>query len=207
MTTRPKRNGNKIGQWFLTFPQSGNIDKNFILEIWTDYQLLEYAVCKETHEDGNPHLHANVRLRYKITKPELLTKLKKAFPNTYLRITIGGTTQKPREAANGYLSKEMDKNDLFTKFIEKKKWTPRDIKHEIMYGMLDWCERTGAEEHLKWLDVALKYDVEYQEKIKELETHDKKMKDLRMIENVIGKNERLLGHLNRMIRRKLRQMS
>lgn len=78
-------------QWcFLTFPQSGSVTKQDFCDRMDPLGPYEFhCYVQETHQDGQPHLHALVKFRKKITKSKILAHLKKTFPNDYKRIDAG----------------------------------------------------------------------------------------------------------------------
>ena len=108
MTDERNANRNKVKKWFITFPHSGEYTpKNFILSLFTLACIVSCAGCMETHEDGiTPHLHVNLHLSYGLTKSQLLGKIRRVFPNDYMRIDVRSTRQSPIKAKEGYLAKE-----------------------------------------------------------------------------------------------------
>lgn len=63
---RQRKNPSPVRQWFLTYSQSGDLTKEEVLDnlrvVGNERGGIEkYIVCKETHEDGNPHIHAYVK--------------------------------------------------------------------------------------------------------------------------------------------------
>ena len=101
-------NRNKIKKWFITFPHSGEYTpKSFILTLFTLACIVSVAGCVETHEDGiTPHIHINVHLKYGLTKAQILGKIRRVFPNDFMRIDVRSTRQSPAKAKDGYLGKE-----------------------------------------------------------------------------------------------------
>ncbi len=110
-------NRNPVKQFFITFPNSSGVVSRdtFLGHIWEERALCSYVVVEETHENGRPHLHANVKLKYAITKTKLLKKLEKDFPNDYRRIDVRITRETPKQALDGYLGKEINREDCFYK--------------------------------------------------------------------------------------------
>jgi hypothetical protein len=96
-------------QWcFLTFPQSGQVTKQDFCDRMDPLGPYEFqCYVQETHQDGEPHLHALVKFTNKITKSKILAHLKKTYPNDYKRIDAGRIIKKssPR-CAYEYLLKE-----------------------------------------------------------------------------------------------------
>lgn len=132
MTTK-KNNRNKIKQWFITYPQwlkQGKMDvrDNLISSYGIDY----YKICKETHEDGNPHFHAVIRLREPMSKSQIIKRFKDTYPNNYKRIDVKPVRSikhslqylskedtSPLESAGGFVSKRNPKNSILTKFVRQ----------------------------------------------------------------------------------------
>ena len=50
----------KISQksYFITYPQCGELTKERVLQFFTLLGAEKYAICRELHQDGNPHIHA-----------------------------------------------------------------------------------------------------------------------------------------------------
>jgi len=83
--------------------------------------------CEETHEDGSPHIHINVKLKHGVSKANLLNRLRKKYPNDYKRIDIRPTRQNFKQA--DYLFKEdlapysWENPDYVTGgIVSQKKW-------------------------------------------------------------------------------------
>lgn len=98
-------NRNPISQWFITFPQCGTVTKQ-------DLALPEYvwaAVAQESHEDGQPHLHALVSLSTKMTLSEMKRFYDDHYPNDCKRIHYKPTRNLGASAT--YICKE-DKEPL-----------------------------------------------------------------------------------------------
>lgn len=76
------KNRNPVSQWFITFPQSGAVSKQEFKipdNLWS-------AVAQETHEDGQPHLHALVCLSNKMTQAEMKRYYDTVYPDDCKRI-------------------------------------------------------------------------------------------------------------------------
>ncbi len=101
-------NRNKIKKWFITFPHSGDYTpETFTLKLFTKACIICACGVPETHDDGiTPHIHVNIHLKYGLTKSQFLGKIKRIYPNDYMRIDIRSTRQNPAKAREGYLSKE-----------------------------------------------------------------------------------------------------
>lgn len=68
---------------FLTYPQCA-APKEFVLEhLKTIDKVLEYVVCIEKHEDGNPHLHAYVKFEKGLSPPNYTPTLD--LPDPYAK--------------------------------------------------------------------------------------------------------------------------
>ncbi|AXQ65563.1 MAG: replication-associated protein [Cressdnaviricota sp.] len=79
-------NRNKVIQWEITFPQSGETPKD---TFHSCFPPATYSICaKEAHADGNPHLHLGIKLKKGISKSNLLKFVEKRFPNDYKRIHV-----------------------------------------------------------------------------------------------------------------------
>lgn len=51
-----------VKQWFLTYPQCGDLSKEQVLDhLKTIDTVQEYVIALELHQDGHPHLHAFVK--------------------------------------------------------------------------------------------------------------------------------------------------
>lgn len=75
-------NRNPVSQWFITFPQSGSVGKR-------DFKIPDFlwaAIAQETHEDGQPHLHALVSLSTKMTHTEMKRFYDDVYPDACKRL-------------------------------------------------------------------------------------------------------------------------
>lgn len=102
-------NRNPVKQLFITFPQSGSIDKHQFRDALLRFEPDYYKICQETHKDGNPHLHAVVRFKNKYSRAFVIKYFKEKYPDSYKRIDV-----KPVRSirnALAYISKE-DTNPL-----------------------------------------------------------------------------------------------
>lgn len=110
-------NRNCVKQFFITFPNSSGVctKETFLSCVWTDTQLDSFCVVEEHHESGEPHLHANIKLKYGMPKQKVLKKMERCFPNDYKRIDVRPTRETPDKARQGYLSKEGSPEDCFYK--------------------------------------------------------------------------------------------
>ena len=100
-------NRNKVKSWFVTFPHSGSATPEiFSSYVWQPRERLIEGLsgCEETHEDGSPHIHMNIKLKHGISKANLLNRLRQKYPNDYKRIDIRPTRQNFKQA--DYLFKE-----------------------------------------------------------------------------------------------------
>lgn len=131
--TSKRSNRNKIKQWFLTFPQWLNQSKFDVRDILiSSYNIDYYKICKETHEDGNPHYHAVIRLRESMSKSQILKKFKEIYPSDYKRIDVKPVRSikhslqylskedtTPLESSEGFVSKRNPKNHILNSFVRK----------------------------------------------------------------------------------------
>ncbi len=100
-------NRNKVKSWFVTFPHSGSATPEvFSSYVWQPRERMIEGLsgCEETHEDGSPHIHINVKLKHGVSKANLLNRLRQKYPNDYKRIDIRPTRQNFNKA--DYLFKE-----------------------------------------------------------------------------------------------------
>jgi hypothetical protein len=90
-------NKHPIAQWFVTYPQC-SADPGSILATFKDH-ISDYAIVREAHADGNPHIHAY----FKLVPPLSFPNAKKLFDNIQL-----GDYQPVRSyrAVLRYISKE-----------------------------------------------------------------------------------------------------
>jgi len=124
-------NRNKIKQWFFTYPQWINETKLDVRDkILSSYNIDYYKICKETHQDGNPHFHAVIRMRESISKSQIIKKFKDIYPNDYKRIDVKPVRSikhslqylskedtTPLESAGGFVSKRNPRNSILTTFV------------------------------------------------------------------------------------------
>lgn len=104
----PNKTFQKKKLWFLTFPQSGERDTEWIFNLFPkgDYHYKEVAGVMEQHDDGNPHLHFAMNLKRPLTKVQLLKKIEHIEPNDWKRIHVESGRLGVKSVYEGYLSKE-----------------------------------------------------------------------------------------------------
>ncbi len=131
MTT--KNNRNKIKQWFITYPQWLKESKIDIRDkLISSYSIDYYKICKETHEDGNPHFHAVIRLREPMSKSQIIKRFKEIYTNDYKRIDVKPVRSikhslqylskedtTPLESAGGFVSKRNPRTSILTSFVRQ----------------------------------------------------------------------------------------
>lgn len=152
MTTQ-NNNRNKIKQWFITYPQwlkQGKIEIRD--QLISAYSIDYYKVCKETHEDGNPHFHAVIRLKNPMSKSQIIKRFKDSYPNDYKRIDVKPVRSikhslqylskedtSPLESAGGFVSKRNPRTSILTTFVR-----------QLGYNSLaDFTEQYGVESMLR----------------------------------------------------------
>lgn len=84
-------NRNPFPGWvFFTFPRSGSVTKCDIAAEFSALGAQSLIVCRESHQDGEPHIHAVAELPpRKYTKSKVLKHFKEKYPNDYKRIDVG----------------------------------------------------------------------------------------------------------------------
>lgn len=95
-------NRNPIKQWEITFPQSGDTQRELF---YSAFPPCDYAItCKEEHEDGSPHLHLGIKLLKGLSHAKMLKWVKGKFPEDWKRIHFSPI--KNWENFNNYCMKE-----------------------------------------------------------------------------------------------------
>ena len=126
-------NRNKIKQWFITYPQWKHEDKQTVRDkLIANFDIDYYKVCKETHEDGNPHYHAVIRLRKPMSKSQILKKFKDIYTLNNKRIDVKPVRSikhslqylskedtSPLESVGGFKSNRNPKNSILTSFVRQ----------------------------------------------------------------------------------------
>lgn len=104
----PNKTFQKKKLWFLTFPQSGERDTEWIFKVFPkgDYHYKEVAGVMELHDDGKPHLHFAMNLKHPLTKVQFIKKLERLEPNDWKRIHVETGRKGVKSVFEGYLSKE-----------------------------------------------------------------------------------------------------
>ncbi len=99
-------NRNKVKMWFITFPHSGSYTPEIFCNTLFNRErcITGVAGVQETHDDGEPHIHLNVKLEFPLTKSQILNSCRIKFPNDYKRIDLRPTRQRYDKA--DYLHKE-----------------------------------------------------------------------------------------------------
>ena len=124
-------NRNKIKQWFFTYPQWINETKLDVRDkLISSYNIDYYKICKELHQDGNPHYHAVIRLRIPMSKSQIIKKFKEIYPNNNKRIDVKPVRSikhslqylskedtAPLESAGGFISKRNPRTAILTTFV------------------------------------------------------------------------------------------
>lgn len=148
------RNGNEIGQWFITFPQSGTISKQNLADALPP---LEYAkIVLEEHKDGSPHLHAWIKLKHKLTKPKFLRWFKVKFPNDYMRIHIGAI--RSVGAADDYVGKEDPEPLVIGSATKTKKKTQEELEDYFLDREIWLAEETYHAKLAEYRFLVSKYE-------------------------------------------------
>ena len=52
--------------WFLTYPQCAVAKEDLLAALQAKVDVVEYVVASELHQDGNPHLHAFLKLDHRV---------------------------------------------------------------------------------------------------------------------------------------------
>ena len=78
----------KKTQWGFTFPQSGDFTKDEFVRAMPPCK--EIIVGREYHDDGNPHLHAFVKLKKALNFKAMQRWIESKFPYDYQRIKYEG---------------------------------------------------------------------------------------------------------------------
>lgn len=177
------KNRNKIKQWFITYPQWHDSKNNLRDCLISNFDIDYYKVCQETHEDGNPHFHAVIRLRKPLSKSQILKKFKELYPNKYKRIDVKPVRSikhslqylskedtTPLESAGGYVSKRNPKNSILTSFVRQLGYTSitdfenryikieKPLREKLDSDMLLSnynYELARAKDHLSWSDICM----------------------------------------------------
>lgn len=102
MNKSKKRNPNKIAQWFITFPQSGDLKREEFAKSLPPSDFIK--VVQETHKDGGFHLHAICILKTPLSKPNLMKTLAKKYPGDSKKIDYESVRSISHSAV--YLDKE-----------------------------------------------------------------------------------------------------
>lgn len=130
--TSDKPNRNKIVQWSITFPKSGDMTKEQFRELLPPHNY--YGCCVEQHEDGTDHLHVGLVLKHGISQSNFKKWFSRKLPNDWKRIQFKPT----RNFMNwrDYLKKE-DAN--FLEIDDRKK------KSEIQISPKDFFRKMEEE--------------------------------------------------------------
>lgn len=138
-----KSGDNKAKGWFLTYPQC-DIPKEAALkmlekDLWQKYDLKieEYVIAEEKHQDGNPHLHAfiklNKRVRFKADRFDL-NEWGKIFHGNY-------QIAKSWHAVEQYCKKDGDFISSFNLKAAKNKQNKKIGIKELESDALDLLEQ------------------------------------------------------------------
>jgi len=103
-----KQQYRKLNRFFVTFPQSGDIEPEDIFKLWgdSDYHFKELTWVVEKHEDGGNHIHWAFELKHKLTKMQVLDKFMCVYPDDYQRIKVESGRQTIQSIYDGYFKKE-----------------------------------------------------------------------------------------------------
>ena len=177
-------NRNKIKQWFLTYPQWKHEDKHSVRDnLIANFDIDYYKVCKETHEDGNPHYHAVIRLRKPMSKSQILKKFKDIYPDNNKRIDVKPVRSikhslqylskediTPLESCGGFKSNRNTKNSILTSFVRQLGYsnladfenryinTEKPLLELLQHNLLE-CnylyELALAHDKIEWSDICM----------------------------------------------------
>jgi len=153
-------NRNKCRMWFITFPQSGTYSpEEFLDKLFARRTVTGVAGVQETHEDGSPHIHLNIKLEFGLTKSQILNSCRIKFPEDYKRIDIRSTRQHYKNA--DYLHKEgevflWERPGLGSR--AKRRAIERNLRsgYQDLYGVIQTC--LGHEWELDIEKTLAKYD-------------------------------------------------
>lgn len=81
-------NRNPIKQVFVTFPRSGEVTREQLGEAVMQLNPQYYKCVRETHEDGDPHLHMLLQLKQPKTKAFILKVFKEKYPDNNKSIDV-----------------------------------------------------------------------------------------------------------------------
>jgi len=136
----------KLG-WFLTFPRSGDVMKEDLLRVIKKLFTIECScVVTEPHKDGEPHLHAQFRLKTPLTKIVVLRALQKAFPDASSRIHLKPVPKNKWADQLMYIidpekDKETDKHPLLFNLSDprlKRKLYPWEEEERDALKLKEW---------------------------------------------------------------------
>lgn len=99
-------NKNKVNQFLITLPQWDQITD---YKLWADTNLPPHqylAICQETHENGGNHHHIVIHTTTKLTKPQLISRFTKLFPDKWKKIHITNIRKDTITHCVDYLKKE-----------------------------------------------------------------------------------------------------
>ncbi len=82
-----KTNRNPVKNFFITIPKSLKLTKTDLQSRLPPYDYV--LICQELHKDGEPHLHALVSLKKKLSKSKMLHYLQKKLPEFSRRLDVG----------------------------------------------------------------------------------------------------------------------
>jgi len=104
------KNRNPITQWFWTFPQT-SVTKEQFKDSLAVFKPKYTHIVRESHSDGNFHLHAVCQFDGSYSKAHLIKTVKVLYPADYKRIDVAPI--RSLRHAIAYLGKE-DLNPLIT---------------------------------------------------------------------------------------------
>lgn len=157
-------NGNKIIQYFITFPTSGSVTKEHFAERLKRLDTHYIKLCEETHEDGQPHFHAVVQLRKPgKSKPATIKLFKKWYPDDYKRIDVKPV--RSLEHSLLYFDKEDKKcyehGELILRRNPRQNYLnklARSYGHPTLKAFIEYQEEKSTRDHAYWLNVMKKWD-------------------------------------------------
>lgn len=154
-------NRNKVKNWAITFPQSGDVSRQGFVD---SMPLADAYVCvMETHIEGGVHLHLGITLKHGLSKSNLLKWVKNKWENDYKRIDIQAV--RSIRQWTEYIMKEDPEPLVLEKVISRKKRIFKDLdtmykanKIETVRVMfLEWVRARAETCRItkEWMDVML----------------------------------------------------
>lgn len=120
------RTNKPIKNWFITFPQSRDVGLQTFLDIFMVYPIQYASLVKESHKDGNPHIHMILQFKGSRCFSAMMGRIQKELPNDWKRIQLA--TLRSKKDADIYIDKDAKEKLEYGEWTQNVKKMPNWLR-------------------------------------------------------------------------------